>query len=762
MADDRLREDALRFHELPVPGKLAVVPTKPLATQRDLALAYSPGVAEACKAIKADPADAARFTGRANMVAMISNGTAVLGLGNIGALASKPVMEGKAVLFKKFAGIDAFDIEVDETDPAKLAAVVRALEPTFGAVNLEDIRSPDCFEVEKRCRQSMGIPVFHDDQHGTAIVVAAAALNALELAGKDIGDVRLVTTGGGAAGIACLNLLVALGVRREHIRLHDADGLVYEGREAEETKRAFASGSGPETLEESLRGADMFLGLSAPDIVSAEALRGMAPGPIVFALANPDPEIDWETAHAARDDVIMATGRSDYPNQVNNVLCFPFIFRGALDVGATEINEDMKLAAARAIAGLARESSAAEVARAYRDETLVFGRDYLIPKPFDPRLLVRVATAVAKAAADSGVAARPVEDFDAYEARLTRFVYRSGLLMKPLFEEARSNPQRVVFAEGEDERVLRAVRSILDDGTARPILIGRPSVIEMRCERAGIRLDAATECGIVNPEEDERYGEYWRHYHALNERRGCGVDAARSIMRTNTTAIGCVMVDREEADAVICGLSGDHDWHLRYVDNVLGRRKGVRCYAALSILLLKTGAIFITDAYVNYDPSAEQLADIAIMAAEEVRRFDVEPRVALISHSNFGGSNTPSAMKMRETFRILCERQVDFEFEGEMRASTALDEELRGRFVSDSRLSDTANVLVFPSLDSANAAKNVLRSLADGQPVGPLLLGVQGCAHILTPSTTTRGLLNVTAVAGSQCIRPLRDAREML
>ncbi len=764
MTEDRLREAALRFHEEPVPGKLAVTPTKPLNTQRDLALAYSPGVAEACTEIAADPANAARYTGRGNMVAVITNGTAVLGLGNIGALASKPVMEGKAVLFKKFAGIDAFDIEVDETDPHRLAAVVRALEPTFGAVNLEDIKAPECFTVEAECRKHMKIPVFHDDQHGTAIVVAAAVLNALRLVGKDIASLKLVSTGGGAAGIACLNLLMSLGLKRENIWLCDIDGLIWKGRAADPQKADFAQDCAHRDLSEVIDGADVFLGLSGPGVLKPEYLARMAENPIIMALANPNPEIDPALARETRADAIIATGRSDYPNQVNNVLCFPFIFRGALDVGATTINEEMKMAAAQAIADLARKSSVAEVATTYRDERLVFGRDYLIPKPFDPRLLVKVAPAVARAAMESGVATRPIEDFAAYEAKLTRFVYRSGMLMKPLFEKTRANCRRVVYAEGEDERTLRATRTILDEGYAEPILIGRPSVIEMRCERAGITLEPGKDFEVVNPEDDERYGEYWRTYHALNARRGCSIDAARAIMRTNTTAIAAVMVQRGEADAMICGLAGDYDWHVRYIDNVLAAETLGGVYAALGVIILKSGPVFIADPYVNYDPDASELADIAEMAAAEVRHFDIVPRVALVSHSNFGSANTPSALKMRETLAILRKRGVDFEVEGEMRASTAFDRPLREQFVGEGTMQDSANLLIFPSLDSANASMNILKTLADGQPVGPLLLGAGGRAQIVTPSATSRGLLNITAIAGTwdQVARPDADVPKII
>ncbi len=759
MSEDRLREAALRFHEEPIPGKLSITPTKPLNTQRDLALAYSPGVAEACTEIARDPANAARYTGRANMVAVITNGTAVLGLGNIGPLASKPVMEGKAVLFKKFAGIDAFDIEVNETDPQRLADVVKALEPTFGAVNLEDIKAPECFAVEAECRKHMKIPVFHDDQHGTAIVVAAAVINALHITGKDFADVKLVSTGGGAAGIACLNLLLSLGLKRENVWLLDIDGLVYTGRKADPQKADFAQDSPHRTIGDVIDGADIFLGLSGPGVLKPEHVARMTDTPIILALANPNPEIDPKAARGVSPKAIIATGRSDYPNQVNNVLCFPFIFRGALDVGATTINEEMKVAAANAIADLARRPSVAEVANTYRDERLVFGPDYVIPKPFDPRLLVVVATAVARAAIESGVAERPIEDFTAYEAKLTRFVYRSGLLMKPLFEQTKQNCRRIVYAEGEDERTLRAVRTIIDEGYAEPILVGRPSVIELRCERAGINLRPGVDFEVVNPEEDERYGEYWRTYHNLNARKGCTIDAARSIMRTNTTAIAAVMVQRGEADAMICGLAGDHDWHLRYIDNVLTQETVGSVYAALGVIILKSGAIFMADPYVNYDPTAEELADITQMAVAEIRHFDIAPRVGLVSHSNFGSANTPNARKMREVLRILQSRNVDFEVDGEMRASTALDGNLREKFMPDSDLKEPANLLVFPTLDAANASMNVLKSLGDGQSVGPLLLGAGGRAHIVTPSATSRGLLNITAIAGTwdQVARPETD-----
>ncbi|TYO84634.1 NADP-dependent malic enzyme [Oceanicella actignis] len=744
------RKAALDYHALPRPGKLEVRATKPLANQRDLSRAYSPGVAEACREIQADPAAAARYTARGNLVAVVTNGSAVLGLGNIGPLAAKPVMEGKAVLFKKFADIDCFDIEVNESDPQRLAEIVAALEPTFGAINLEDIKAPDCFVVEAECRKRMNIPVFHDDQHGTAIVVAAAALNALRVAGKRIETARIVSTGGGAAGIACLNLLVSLGARRENIWLYDLHGLVHEGREADMNphKAAYARPGGPVALDEAIRGADFFLGLSAPGALRPEHVAAMAERPIVFALANPDPEIAPDEARAARPDVIMATGRSDHPNQVNNVLCFPFIFRGALDVGATEINEEMKLAAARAIADLATQASSAEAAAAYSGERMVFGPDYLIPKPFDPRLRAAVATAVAEAAMRTSVATRPLPDLAAYREAQAGAVFRSALIMRPVFDAARKAERRIIFAEGEDERVLRAAHAMLEETTDKPILIGRPEVIETRLERYGLPIRPDRDFEIVNPESDSRYRDYWTTYHELMERRGVTPDLARAIMRTNTTAIAAVAVHRGDADSLICGTFGQYLWHLNYVRQVLAR-DGFRPVGALSLMLLEKGPVFIADTQVHPDPEAEEVAEIAIAAARHARRFGVTPKVALLSHSQFGNLDTASGRKMRAAMALLDQREPDFEYEGEMHADTALDPELRARLFPRSRLQGEANVLILPNADSASGMRNILKQLGGALEVGPILMGMGNRAHIVTPSITTRGLLNISALAGA-------------
>jgi malate dehydrogenase (oxaloacetate-decarboxylating)(NADP+) len=743
------RRAALDYHALPRPGKLEIRPTKPLATQRDLSRAYSPGVAEACLEIRADPATAARYTARANLVAVVSNGTAVLGLGNIGALAAKPVMEGKAVLFKKFAGIDCFDIEVDETDPVKLAAVVRALEPSFGAINLEDIRAPDCFIVEELCRRSMRIPVFHDDQHGTAIVVGAAALNAMEITGRRFEAIKVVSTGGGAAGIACLEMLVALGVRRENIWLCDLAGLVHEGREAEMTpqKAAFAQPGGPRTLAEVIPGADLFLGLSGPRVLTAEMVRAMAPRPVIFALANPVPEIMPDVVAEVAPDAIVATGRSDYPNQVNNVLCFPFIFRGALDVGATEINGAMKLAAVRAIATLARATSSAEAAAVYEGERMVFGPDYLIPKPFDRRLLAEVATAVAQAAMDSGVATRPVE-IVGYREGLEAQMFRTSLVMRQVFEAARSASRRVIFAEGEDERVLRTAQAMVEEGIDMPVLIGRPEVVAARCERHGLTIRPGRDFELVNPQDDPRFRDYWTTYHRLMERRGVTPALAQAIMRTNTTAIAAVAVHRGDADSMICGTFGQYLWHLNYVAAVLGRG-GLSPVGALSLVLLEQGALFIADTHVNPEPTATQIAEIAIAAARHVRRFGIEPKIALCSHSQFGNLESGTGPRVREALAILDAEPRGFEYEGEMHSDTALDPELRARIFPNSRLRGRANVLVFANADAASASRNVLKVLAGGLEVGPILMGMGNKAHIVTPSVTARGLLNVAALAGT-------------
>ena len=748
---DNARQAALRYHELPRPGKLEIRATKPLANGRDLSLAYSPGVAEACLEIQADPACAARYTARGNLVAVVSNGTAVLGLGNIGARASKPVMEGKAVLFKKFANIDCFDIEVDETDPVKLAAIVRALEPTFGAINLEDIKAPECFVVEKLCRESMNIPVFHDDQHGTAIVVGAAATNALRVTGRRFEDIKVVSTGGGAAGIACLNMLLKLGVRRENIWLCDIHGLVHEGRNEDMNpqKAAFAQATDLRTLGEVIDGADLFLGLSGPGVLKPEMVARMARRPIVFALANPTPEILPEEVREAAPDALIATGRSDYPNQVNNVLCFPFIFRGALDVGATEINDAMQLACIEGIAALARATTSAEAAAAYRGETLTFGPNYLIPKPFDPRLMGVVATAVARAAMESGVATRPLADIHAYKRHLDGSVFRSALIMRPVFEASATAARRIVFAEGEDERVLRAANAMLEDTNDVPILIGRPEVIEMRAERAGLPIRPNVDFEIVNPEDDPRYREYWETYHSLMARRGVTPDIARAIMRTNTTAIGAVMVHRNEADSLICGCFGQYTWHLRYVREILARG-GLHPVGALSMMIQEEGPLFIADTQVHHDPTPAEVAETALGCARHVRRFGLVPRIALCSHSQFGNLDTDSGRKMREAMDILAEREVDFVYDGEMHVDAALDPAVRARLMPRSRLGDEpANVLVFAGTDAASAVRNILKTRAQGLEVGPILMGMGNKAHIVTPSITARGLLNISALAGT-------------
>jgi malate dehydrogenase (oxaloacetate-decarboxylating)(NADP+) len=753
--DDALKDAALNYHEFPAPGKLAIRVTKPMATQRDLSLAYSPGVAEACLRIAANDDDSFRYTGRGNRVAVISNGTAVLGLGNIGASGSKPVMEGKVALFKKFANIDGFDIEVNETDPKKLAEIVIALEPTFGAVNLEDIKAPECFEVERLCKERMGIPVFHDDQHGTAIVVAAAAMNALHLAEKKLEDVIMVSTGGGAAGIACLNLLCDMGLKRENVWLFDRDGLCYQGRDGvDETKGRYARPADDGPLEDRIAGADMFLGLSGPNVLKPGMVARMARDPVIFALANPAPEIWPDDATAVRPDAIVATGRSDYPNQVNNVLCFPFIFRGALDVGATRINEEMKIACAEALARLARQTSSAEVASVYRGERIVFGRDYLIPKPFDPRLLGQVACAVARVAMETGVARRPIADLGAYRARLDGSVFRSAMLMKPVFEAARTGNRHIVFAEGEDERVLRTAQSMQQEGIDRPILIGRPEVIAQRIERAGLTVKPGKDFEICDPTDDPRYREYWETYHLRLERKGVSPDLARTIMRTNTTAIAAVMVYREEADSLICGTFGQYLWHLNYVTQMLaglpdGSGGALRPVGGLSPVILDQGVVFIADTQVNHDPTAEQIAETAIGAARHIRRFGIEPKVALLSHSIFGSLESDSARKVRRALKLLDEGGVDFEYEGEMHADHALDPELRARVFPNSRLKGAANCLIFANVDAASGSRNILKQLAGGLEVGPILMGMGNKAHIVSPSVTARGLLNIAALAGT-------------
>ncbi|MFN4155384.1 MAG: NADP-dependent malic enzyme [Paracoccaceae bacterium] len=747
---DNARQAALDYHEFPKPGKLEIRATKPLANGRDLSRAYSPGVAEACLEIKANPSTASRYTSRGNLVAVVSNGTAVLGLGNIGALASKPVMEGKAVLFKKFANIDCFDIEVNESDPEKLAAIVCALEPTFGAINLEDIKSPDCFIVERLCRERMNIPVFHDDQHGTAIVVGAAATNAMIVAGKSFDTIKVVSTGGGAAGIACLEMLVKLGVRRENIWLCDLAGLVYQGRTTDMTpqKVAFAQGSTAASLADVITGADLFLGLSGPGVLTQDMVASMAPKPIIFALANPTPEILPELVQAVAPGAIMATGRSDYPNQVNNVLCFPFIFRGALDVGATTINDEMKIACIEGIAALARATTSAEAAAAYTGETMSFGADYLIPKPFDPRLMGVVASAVAKAAMETGVATRPLADLEAYKTKLDGSVFKSAMLMRPVFEAARQAERTIVFAEGEDERVLRTANAMLEETTDLPILIGRPEVVEARCERAGLPIRPGKDFHLVNPENDPRYRDYWGTYAELMARRGVSPDIARAIMRTNTTAIAAVMVHRGEADSMICGTFGQYLWHLGYVRQVLARG-GLQPVGALSMMILEDGPLFIADTHVNAEPTPEQIMQTVLGAARHVRRFGLTPKVALCTQSQFGNMENEKARRMQAALELLDQREPDFSYEGEMNVDSALDQGLRERLLPGARFEGAANVLVFASADAASGVRNILKMKAGGLEVGPILMGMGNKAHIVTPSITARGLLNVSAIAGT-------------
>lgn len=745
-----LDEGALFYHRYPVPGKLEIQATKPLGNQRDLALAYSPGVAAPCLAIQDDPATAAHYTARANLVAVISNGTAVLGLGNIGALASKPVMEGKAVLFKKFAGIDVFDIEMEAPEIDQMVQTVAALEPTFGGINLEDIKAPECFEVEEQLKARMKIPVFHDDQHGTAIIVAAAILNGLELAGKKLDDVKIVTSGAGAAALACLNLLVSLGAKKENIWVTDRFGVAYTGRtdEMDRWKDPYVKDTNARVLADVIGGADVFLGLSAAGVLKPELLKEMAEKPLVLALANPVPEIMPEEARAVRPDAMICTGRSDFPNQVNNVLCFPYIFRGALDVGATAINEDMKMAAVRAIAALAREEPSEIAARAYSGETPIFGPDFLIPSPFDQRLILRIAPAVAKAACETGVATRPIEDMDAYIDRLNRFVFRSGLIMKPVFSSARkASCKRVIYADGEDERVLRAAQVVLEEGIAQPILIGRPNVIDVRLRRYGLKIRPGTNFEIVNPEDDPRYRDYVDLLIRLAGRRGITPEAARTMVRTNNTVIAALSMMRDEADAMICGLEGRFEKHLRNVDQIIGKRAGVGALSSLSMLISQRGVTFFTDTYVTIDPSAQQIAEMTVLAAEEVKRFGLTPKAALLSHSNFGSRESRSATKMREAASILKAIAPDLESDGEMHGDSALSSTLRQRVYPDSTLKGEANLLVFPNLDAANIALTTIKAMTDALHVGPILLGTDKPAHILTPSVTSRGIVNMTALA---------------
>ena len=747
--DEQLRRNALDYHRRHPPGKISVAPTKQLTNQRDLALAYSPGVAAACDEIKRDPAQAVHYTARANLIAVVTNGTAVLGLGAIGPLAAKPVMEGKSVLFKKFAGIDCFDIEIDERDPHKLIDIVAALEPTFGAINLEDIKAPECFIVERALRQRMKIPVFHDDQHGTAITVGAAIFNGLKLLKKDIASVKLVVSGAGAAALACLELLVKMGLRRENIVVTDIKGVVYKGRreEMDPDKERFAVETRARTLDEVIAGADVFLGLSAGGVLKGAMVKKMAERPLILALANPDPEISPDEAKAARPDCVIATGRSDFPNQVNNVLCFPFIFRGALDVGATTINTEMELAAAKAIAELAQAETSEQVALAYGIDTISFGPEYIIPKPFDPRLIARVAPAVAQAAMDSGVATRPLASLDAYRESLSRFVYHSGVIMQPLFTAAKAAPRRVVYAEGEDERVLRAAQVVVDEGLARPTLIGRPQVIEQRLERLGLRVRPGKEFDLVNPESDPRYRDYWTTYHQLSERKGITPEYARVEMRRHNTLIGAMLMYKGEADGMLCGTFGMHAEHLRYIDQVIGLRAGVRNYAAMNALMLAARNLFICDTHVTEDPGAEHLAEMTLLAADEVRRFGITPKVALLSASNFGSAQTASSRKMQRALELIRNLAPELEIDGEMHGDAALSEEIRLRVFPRTRLRGEANLLVMPTLDAANISFNLLKTAAGGGvTIGPMLLGAARPVHILTPSATVRRLVNMTAL----------------
>ncbi|KTT26189.1 NADP-dependent malic enzyme [Pseudacidovorax intermedius] len=745
-----LRRAALEYHEHPVPGKLAISATKQMTNQRDLSLAYSPGVAAPCEEIVKDPAAAFRYTSRGNLVAVISNGTAVLGLGDIGPLASKPVMEGKAVLFKKFAGVDVFDIEIDEKDPVKLVEVIAALEPTFGAINLEDIKAPDCFYVERELRKRMKIPVFHDDQHGTAITVAAAMLNGLKVANKDIGQVKLVASGAGAAALACLNLLLKVGLKRENVFVTDLAGVVYEGRTElmDEDKAQFAQKTEARTLGEVMEGADVFLGLSAGNVLKPEMVAKMAVRPVIFALANPNPEILPELAHSVRGDVIMATGRTDYPNQVNNVLCFPYIFRGALDCGATTITDEMEIAAVHAIADLAQAEQSERVAAAYVGEKLSFGPEYLIPKPFDPRLMMKIAPAVAKAAEECGVAARPIKDMDAYRDKLESFVYASGTTMKPIFDAAkRAAKKRVAYAEGEEERVLRAAQIVVDEGIARPTLIGRPAIMAQRIEKFGLRLQEGRDYDVVNVEWDERYRDFWQTYHRMTERKGVTVQVAKIEMRRRLALIGAMLLHKGHVDGMICGTWGTTHAHLPYIDNVIGKRSGASIYAGMNALLLPERQVFLVDTHVNYDPTAEELAEITIMAAEEMMRFGLKPKAALLSHSNFGTSAHPSALKMRQTLALLREQAPWLEVDGEMHGDVALDGRQRMSVMPHSALAGDANLLVFPNIDAANISYNLLKTAAGGNiAIGPVLLGAAKPVHILTASATVRRIVNMTAL----------------
>ncbi|WIY53761.1 NADP-dependent malic enzyme [Devosia sp. YIM 151766] len=752
MSDDKaqsLREAALHFHEYPRPGKLEITPIKPLANTRDLSLAYSPGVAAPCEEIAANPADVYRYTSKGNLVAVISNGTAVLGLGNIGALASKPVMEGKAVLFKKFAGIDSIDIEVNEQDSKRFVDIVAPLEPTFGGINLEDIKAPECFEIEEALRERMNIPVFHDDQHGTAIIVAAAAINAMKLVGKDISQAKICTSGAGAAAIACMNMLIAVGAKRENIWLADSKGLVTKSRDnsIDRWRGAFAQETDKTELSEVMAGADIYVGLSKAGALKPEMMKDMAPNPLILALSNPTPEIMPELAKQARPDALICTGRSDYPNQVNNVLCFPFLFRGALDCGATIINEEMKAAAAHAIAKLAHEPGLEASAHGV---PAIFGPDYLIPNPFDQRLILRIAPAVAKAAMESGVATRPIADFDAYRDQLRRFVFRSGMVMKPMMERAQASDKRIAFADGEDERVLRAAQVILEDGMGRPILIGRPSVIQSRLERFGLTIRLGKDFEVINPDDDPRYRDYVAEFHALVGRKGVTPDTARTIVRTNTTVIGALAVRRDEADALICGLQGRYIKHARDIHSIIGLADNASQLSALSMLLLNRGVFFLADTYVNIDPSADELVSIALQARDHLKRFNIEAKAALLSYSNFGSREGDSSFKMRAIYEKLKAIAPDLVVEGEMQGDLAVNSQLRDRYIPDSVLEGEANLLIFPNLEAANLSMTLLKELNNGLHIGPILMGTRHPAHILAPTVTSRGIVNMSAIAATE------------
>ncbi len=746
---DNLYQQAIEYHKYPTPGKIAIRPTTPMATQHDLALAYSPGVAAPCEEIEKDPLKALDYTSRGNLVAVISNGTAVLGLGAIGALASKPVMEGKSVLFKKFANVDSIDIEIDETDVDTLVETIARLEPTFGGINLEDIKAPECFEVERRLKERMKIPVFHDDQHGTAIIVGAAFTNWIEYSGRNIKDIKLVASGAGASAIACLNMLVQLGLPKENITVTDRNGVVYKGRNVgmDPIKEAFAIETKNRTLKDAIKGADVFLGLSGPGVIDKETIATMADAPLVMTLANPTPEIMPEETRQAKPDAIICTGRSDYPNQVNNVLCFPFIFRGALDVGATAINEEMKVACVKALAALTRKEVTPEVAAVYSEEDLQFGPNYLIPKPFDPRLITELPIAVAKAAMETGVATRPIKDFDEYEEKLQQLVFRTQQVMRPLFDKARTETKKIVYCEGEDPRVLQAVQTVLDEGLAKPILIGRRRVVESRIKKHHLRMKIDIDFELVDPENDPRYREYWSLYHEIMQRKGFTQDLSKMMVRTNTTVIGSLMVKRGEADSLICGTFGRYYIHREIIENVLGLKDGITAPSALMALNLPRGTFFMTDTHVNYDPTAEEIAQSAILAAERIKDFGINPKAALVSHSNFGAYNNPSATKMRKAYEIIKTNKPDLEIDGEMHADCALSEKIREMIMPNSTLSGVANLLIMPNLDSANIAYNMLKILGDGIAIGPMLMGITKPAHILTTAASARGILNTTAIA---------------